>query len=222
MWQSLTAACFMHPGSAPAALRAALARAAPAAALAAPTQLQWFSSSAACPLSLTESVAILTGLAAAAQKQAPNSDGEEVRSAMVRGRRRQQRQHYTRGQSTHSAHQRVAHTPHRQRHLRKKDEDGGASARPAAKSVVQLEAESLARIEAAVAQRLAEALASDAFQGRVAARLKEERARLEAAMAAQLDVERAALLDRKRAAQEAARKAAEDLDRLLEENRWAG
>jgi hypothetical protein len=77
----------------------------------------------------------------------------------------------------------------------------------------------LARIEAAVAERLAAAAASPAFTERVAARLKEERARLEAAMAAQLEAEKAALLERKRAAQEAARRAAEDLDRLLEENR---
>ena len=65
------------------------------------------------------------------------------------------------------------------------------------------------------------ALASTEFAERVAVRLKEERARLEAAMLEQLEVEKNALLERKRAAQEAARKAAEDLDRLLEENRHA-
>jgi hypothetical protein len=40
---------------------------------------------------------------------------------------------------------------------------------------VQLEAEALARIEAAVAERVAEAMASPAFTERVAARLKEVR-----------------------------------------------
>ncbi|GBF99779.1 hypothetical protein Rsub_12219 [Raphidocelis subcapitata] len=103
---------------------------------------------------------------------------------------------------------------HRQRQYRRKEEGLAAP-----RSAVHLEAEALARIEAAVAERLATALASPAFQERVAARLREERTRLEEAMTAQLDAEKAALLERKRAAQEAARRAAEDLDRLLEENR---
>ena len=89
------------------------------------------------------------------------------------------------------------------------------------KSSVQLEAEALVRIEAAVSTQMEAALASTEFAERVAVRLKEERARLEAAMLEQLEVEKNALLERKRAAQEAARKAAEDLDRLLEENRHA-
>ncbi|KIZ04022.1 hypothetical protein MNEG_3935 [Monoraphidium neglectum] len=107
------------------------------------------------------------------------------------------------------------------RHYRRKDEDGGTSGAAAPKSALQLEAEALARIGEAVASRLEAALVSEAFKERVAGRLKEERARLEAAMLEQLEVERAVLLERKRAAREAALKAQEDLDRLLEENRRA-
>ncbi|PSC75138.1 exostosin-like glycosyltransferase [Micractinium conductrix] len=81
------------------------------------------------------------------------------------------------------------------------------------------EAELAARVEAAVQARLAEAVESPEFAARVAARLKEERARLEERVSRQLALERAQLLERKRREDAERRRQEEEMARILEENR---
>jgi hypothetical protein len=78
--------------------------------------------------------------------------------------------------------------------------------RPPLKDAVQLEEEALARVKEAVAAKFNEAIASAEVQARIAARLKDERGRLEARVATQLEEERQALLEKKRRAREEARK----------------
>lgn len=67
-----------------------------------------------------------------------------------------------------------------------------------APDAIQLEEQAIERIQAAVAERYAGAIAGPEIQQRIEDRLKEERARLEARLEAQLEDERQALLEKKR------------------------
>lgn len=74
-------------------------------------------------------------------------------------------------------------------------------------------------MEAAVQARVAAAVASEEVLARVAARLKEERAKLEERVTRQLDRERKMLLERKRREDAERRQAQEEMERIIQENK---
>mmetsp|Transcript_5397 Transcript_5397/g.9335 ORF Transcript_5397/g.9335 Transcript_5397/m.9335 type:complete len:143 (+) Transcript_5397:126-554(+) len=111
----------------------------------------------------------------------------------------------------------------RQAHNEEEERAAAAAAAAAARSVragqlASLEEEVLAAVEVAVLQKVAELSESEEVQRRILSRLKEERAKLEAAVTAQLEEERAALLHKKRREQDEAKKRQEELERILGDN----
>lgn len=82
------------------------------------------------------------------------------------------------------------------------------------------EEEALAqRVEVVVQARVAAAVGGEEVLARVAARLKEERAKLEERVTRQLDMERKMLLERKRREDAERRQAQEQMERIIEENK---
>lgn len=67
--------------------------------------------------------------------------------------------------------------------------------------------------------RVAAAIASEEVLARVAARLKEERAKLEERVTRQLDMERKQLLERKRREDAERRQAQAEMERIIQENK---
>ncbi|KAF5839502.1 arginine and glutamate-rich 1-domain-containing protein [Dunaliella salina] len=88
-----------------------------------------------------------------------------------------------------------------------------------ASQLASLEEEVLKNVEEAVRIKVEEAMGSEEVKQRIAARLREERSKLEAAVNAQVEEEKAALMERKRREQEEAKRKQDELEKILAENR---